>query len=356
MKKWKKVFKAFTVIFYMTLLCTIIHPASEVHAASVKNVKLLSFKASSSGKITIKWKRETGVSGYQIQYSEKSTFPKNKTLTKTGITNDNRTTSVTVIGNAGKTYYARVRGYKWSGKKQVFGSWSSKKSATIKPKDLTAKSYNELVNAIKKVKNGQTIKVTKAITTKKRLVINRPGISFTIDFGGNKYKSTPGYDPLNDYAVNIKAGNVTLKSGNMRTRGTTLIWVDKKGKLSIVSGTYIVEGNYDEEGYAIINKGTLNIKNGSFKGPFMSVIDNFSNCTIENGTFTSASGMSSLFTDSGSSTTVKGGKFRGDFDASGKVYLKGGNFKKIILYNAKYKISDHVTYTDISFVGGSEIK
>lgn len=72
-------------------------------------------------KITVKIKKVSGVAGYQIQYSTKKNFSKavkSKNVTKA---------STVTLKNVKKgTYYVRVRAYKKSGSKKVYGSWSAK--------------------------------------------------------------------------------------------------------------------------------------------------------------------------------------------------------------------------------------
>lgn len=72
-------------------------------------------------KITVKIKKVSGAAGYQIQYSTKKNFSKavkSKNVTKA---------STVTLKNVKKgTYYVRVRAYKKSGSKKVYGSWSAK--------------------------------------------------------------------------------------------------------------------------------------------------------------------------------------------------------------------------------------
>lgn len=76
-------------------------------------------------KLTVKWKKQTSVSGYQIQYSTDKNFKKNK---KTITVKSKETTSKTITKlKKKKTYYVRVRTYKSLGKKdaKIYSSWSS---------------------------------------------------------------------------------------------------------------------------------------------------------------------------------------------------------------------------------------
>ena len=82
-----------------------------------------------AGRMTVKWKKKTGVTGYQIQYSLKSNFSKKKTAA----ISKSATVSKT-IGKLtkGKKYYVRIRTYKVANGKKYYSAWSAKKTVTIK--------------------------------------------------------------------------------------------------------------------------------------------------------------------------------------------------------------------------------
>ncbi|MGN1328106.1 MAG: fibronectin type III domain-containing protein [Eubacterium sp.] len=101
-----------------------------------KKQKKASIKKINKGKKCFKlyWKKVSGITGYQIQYSTDKKFKKNK---KTVTVNKNKTTSLKVTKlKSKKKYYIRIRTYKLSkinGKKvKVYSSWSSIKSVTVK--------------------------------------------------------------------------------------------------------------------------------------------------------------------------------------------------------------------------------
>ena len=75
----------------------------------------------------IKWKKKSGITGYQIQYSTNSKFKKgNKSIKiKNAKTVSKKITKLKVA----KKYYVRIRTYK--GKK--YSKWSKKKNIIIKP-------------------------------------------------------------------------------------------------------------------------------------------------------------------------------------------------------------------------------
>jgi len=91
--------------------------------------KLTSVKNSASGKMTVRWSKRSGVSGYQIQYSTSSTFAKgNKTIKVSGASKSSKVISKLTKG---KTYYVRVRTYKTSSSTTYYSGWSSTKKIKI---------------------------------------------------------------------------------------------------------------------------------------------------------------------------------------------------------------------------------
>lgn len=76
---------------------------------------------------TVKWKKKSNITGYQIQYSTNSKFKKgNKSIKiKNAKTVSKKITKLKVA----KKYYVRIRTYK--GKK--YSKWSKKKNIIIKP-------------------------------------------------------------------------------------------------------------------------------------------------------------------------------------------------------------------------------
>lgn len=80
---------------------------------------------SQSKAFTVKWKKKSGITGYQIQYSTNSKFKKgNKSIKiKNAKTGSKKITKL----KSNKKYYVRIRTYK--GKK--YSKWSKVKSAKI---------------------------------------------------------------------------------------------------------------------------------------------------------------------------------------------------------------------------------
>ena len=116
------------IIFIITtiiLLISMTFPTT-VLAASMPTTTITSVKAQSKA-FTVKWKKKSGITGYQIQYSTNSKFKKgNKSIKiKNAKTVSKKITKLKVA----KKYYVRIRTYK--GKK--YSKWSKKKNIIIKP-------------------------------------------------------------------------------------------------------------------------------------------------------------------------------------------------------------------------------
>ena len=111
------------IIFIITtiiLLISMTFPTT-VLAASMPTTTITSVKAQSKA-FTVKWKKKSGITGYQIQYSTNSKFKKgNKSIKiKNAKTISKKITKL----KAAKKYYVRIRTYK--GKK--YSKWSKAKS------------------------------------------------------------------------------------------------------------------------------------------------------------------------------------------------------------------------------------
>ncbi len=88
---------------------------------------ITSAKSNAYKKITVKWKKAGGASGYQIMWSTTKNFSSNfKSVTSTG-------SSVTLsTAQTKKTYYVRVRAYKTRNGKKIYSPWSKTLSAKTK--------------------------------------------------------------------------------------------------------------------------------------------------------------------------------------------------------------------------------
>lgn len=103
-------------------------------AASMPTTTITSVKAQSKA-FTVKWKKKSNITGYQIQYSTNSKFKKeNKSVKiKNAKTVSKKITKLKVA----KKYYVRIRTYK--GKK--YSKWSKVKSIKT-PKDTKSNKEN----------------------------------------------------------------------------------------------------------------------------------------------------------------------------------------------------------------------
>ena len=99
-------------------------------AASMPTTTITSVKAQSKA-FTVKWKKKSGITGYQIQYSTSSKFSMKNTKTvkiKKAKTASKKITDL----KSSKKYYVRIRTYKIVKKKKSYSSWSKKKNVTTK--------------------------------------------------------------------------------------------------------------------------------------------------------------------------------------------------------------------------------
>lgn len=78
---------------------------------------------------TVKWKKVSGVTGYQVQYSTSSKFDK-KVTKALKVTNGNATSATITDLKGGKKYYVRVQAYVNRGNKSYSGAYSAAKTVT----------------------------------------------------------------------------------------------------------------------------------------------------------------------------------------------------------------------------------
>ena len=85
--------------------------------------------AAGKGKVTVSWKKISGVTGYQVAYSLKSSFSSQVKKTAKGATKK----SLVVNGlKSRKTYYFRIRTYKTVNGKTYYSPWSKAKKVRVK--------------------------------------------------------------------------------------------------------------------------------------------------------------------------------------------------------------------------------
>ena len=80
-------------------------------------------------KLSVTWKKQKKISGYQIQYSTGKTFAKGTKMTSIVKSSDK---AVIKKLKKGKTYYVRIRSYQKSGSKKTYSAWSSYTKVKIK--------------------------------------------------------------------------------------------------------------------------------------------------------------------------------------------------------------------------------
>ena len=104
-------------------------PTATPTPIKVKKASISSVKRKSSKKAVVKWKKISGVIGYQIVYSTKKSFSK-----KTMVSVSSKKTSYTISKlKKGTKYYVKVRAYKKdSNGKKVYGTYSNVKTIAKK--------------------------------------------------------------------------------------------------------------------------------------------------------------------------------------------------------------------------------
>ena len=95
-----------------------------------RKVVLSGVSSPKKGAIKVSWRKDSSLTGYQVQYSYYSSF-KNAASVTTG--KKNYVTSYTKTSlNSKKRCYVRIRGYKTVGNKTYYSAWSSAKNVVVK--------------------------------------------------------------------------------------------------------------------------------------------------------------------------------------------------------------------------------
>ena len=110
-------------------VCNTIKPNSTVSITKlkVKATTLTKVTAAKKG-FTVKWKKGTGVSGYEIQYALNNKYTKGKKVVK--ITKPGTVSKKVTKLKAKKKYFVRIRTYKTVSGKKYYSAWSKAKSVT----------------------------------------------------------------------------------------------------------------------------------------------------------------------------------------------------------------------------------
>ena len=123
--------KIFSLLLSFVMLISIVSLVdfSAFAASKLPATSITSLSAKDNG-FTVKWKKKTKITGYQIQYSTNSKFKKgNKTIK----IKKAKTVSKKITGlKPSKKYYVRIRTYKIVNKKTYYSNWSKKKCVTTK--------------------------------------------------------------------------------------------------------------------------------------------------------------------------------------------------------------------------------
>ena len=129
--------RIFSLLLSVVLLVSVVSLVdfSAFAASKLPTTSVTSLSAKDNG-FTVKWKKKTKITGYQIQYSTSSKFSKKST--KTVKIKKAKTTSKKITDlKSSKKYYVRIRTYQ--GKK--YSKWSKVKSIKI-PKELKCNKDN----------------------------------------------------------------------------------------------------------------------------------------------------------------------------------------------------------------------
>ena len=121
--------KFFTVVMIAIIIITSMTVTNNAFATSIPTTIITSVKAKDKA-FTVKWKKKSDITGYQIQYSTNKKFKKNSKKIQI---KQAKTTSKKITGlKSSKKYYVRIRTYKLVKKKKSYSSWSKKKCITTK--------------------------------------------------------------------------------------------------------------------------------------------------------------------------------------------------------------------------------
>lgn len=136
--------KIFSLLLSFVMLISIVSLVdfSAFAASKLPATSITSLSAKDNG-FTVKWKKKTKITGYQIQYSTSSKFSMKNT--KTVKIKQAKKISKKITGlKSSKKYYVRVRTYKVVKKKISYSSWSKKKCVTIKSAEpISAATTNQ---------------------------------------------------------------------------------------------------------------------------------------------------------------------------------------------------------------------
>lgn len=134
--------KIIAIILSIFILLGICYPCN-ILAATLPTVGISSLSVKENNRVTVKWKKKSKITGYQIQYSTDSKFKKNKKSIKL---KKAKTTSKKVSNlKESKKYYFRIRTYKSSNKKTRYSKWSKVKSIKTQKENHCTNNSNHSI-------------------------------------------------------------------------------------------------------------------------------------------------------------------------------------------------------------------
>ena len=134
--------KIIAIILSIFILLGICYPCN-ILAATLPTVGISSLSVKENNRVTVKWKKKSKITGYQIQYSTDSKFKKNKKSIKL---KKAKTTSKKVSNlKESKKYYFRIRTYKSSNKKTRYSKWSKVKSIKTQKENHCTNNNNHSI-------------------------------------------------------------------------------------------------------------------------------------------------------------------------------------------------------------------
>ena len=136
--QWKKVYTIDKKATYAakgskSIHCSVCDAIKKGSSVSIKKktvkTTILSKLTPTKNAVAVKWKKKSGITGYQIQYSPKKNFKGGKKVT---IKKASTTSKKIKKLKSKKKYYVRVRTYKIYNGKKYYSKWSDAKTVKIK--------------------------------------------------------------------------------------------------------------------------------------------------------------------------------------------------------------------------------
>ena len=235
-----------SLLFFLTMALSVSY-TEEAFAATPKTpgkVTVSSVTAPAYNKVTVKWKKASNVTSYNVYYKESGAGKWTK-LANVGksTTSYTHTSSTKYKLTPGKTYYYTVRGYNSKIKKS--GSYNKTglkvvipgKPSKVAVKSAKAESYKKVTVKWKKVKNATSYRVyyKESGSNKWKALANVSSskTSYT-HTSSTKHKLTPG----KTYYYTVKAYNKTSKTwGSYDKTGAKVVIPGKPSTVVLKSAT-----------------------------------------------------------------------------------------------------------------------